>query len=77
MDRLPQTIEKLAFVSSETDEAERARIQLQSRYGANDPKQADVIVALGGRRSDAPDAAPVHEYRQADLWPQPRNRSAS
>jgi len=48
MDRLPQTIEKLAFVSSETDEAERARDQLERRYGAHDPKQADVIVALGG-----------------------------
>ena len=41
-------IEKLAFISSETGEAEDARQALERRYGAHDPKKADVIVALGG-----------------------------
>ncbi|WP_349357404.1 NAD kinase [Stappia sp.] len=41
-------IEKLAFVSSETEEADAARAALERRYGAHDPKKADVIVALGG-----------------------------
>jgi len=48
MDRLLHPIEKLAFVSSETEEADAARVALERRYGAHDPKKADVIVALGG-----------------------------
>jgi NAD+ kinase len=39
---------RLAFVASETPEAEAARIDLVARYGDASPEEADVIVALGG-----------------------------
>ncbi|GGE83719.1 NAD kinase [Stappia taiwanensis] len=48
MDLQLGNIEKLAFVSSETCEADDARDMFERRYGAHDPKTADVIVALGG-----------------------------
>jgi NAD+ kinase len=38
----------IAFVASETKEAETARRDLVSRYGDAPPEQADIIVALGG-----------------------------
>jgi NAD+ kinase len=38
----------LAFVASQTPEAESALKDLVGLYGNNDPKDADVIVALGG-----------------------------
>lgn len=41
-------IERIAFVSSDTEDASRARATLEQRFGAHDPKHADVIVALGG-----------------------------
>ena len=40
--------DKLAFVSSETDEANAAREQLIDAYGAVPLEQADAVVALGG-----------------------------
>ena len=40
--------EKLAFLSSGTPEAERARGELVKAYGEAAPEDADVIVALGG-----------------------------
>src|SRR5262245_64928941 len=40
--------EKIAFVASEVPQALDARERLLARYGNTDPKQADVIVALGG-----------------------------
>jgi NAD+ kinase len=38
----------IAFVASETKEAEAARRDLIARYGDAPPEQADIIVALGG-----------------------------
>ncbi|WP_342361674.1 NAD kinase [Terrarubrum flagellatum] len=38
----------LAFVASQTPEAEAARLALAKRYGEVSPDHADVIVALGG-----------------------------
>jgi NAD+ kinase len=40
--------EKIAFVASETKEAQDARKELAERYGNVAPDKADVIVALGG-----------------------------
>ncbi|MGH6961604.1 MAG: NAD kinase, partial [Dongiaceae bacterium] len=37
-----------AFVAAQTEEARSARQRLQALHGGTDPKQADVIVALGG-----------------------------
>lgn len=39
---------KVAFVSSNTPEAEAALLELETRYGASSEINADVIVALGG-----------------------------
>ncbi|MHA7772318.1 NAD kinase [Roseibium sp. M-1] len=44
----PLSTEKLAFVSSDTDEALKARLELAHRYGSVPVADADVIVALGG-----------------------------
>jgi NAD+ kinase len=41
-------VEKIAFVSSNTPEAEEALRRLSARYGNVAPTEADVIVALGG-----------------------------
>ena len=38
----------IAFVASDTEEAEKARRELVSRYGDAPPDKADIIVALGG-----------------------------
>jgi NAD+ kinase len=40
--------ERIAFVASPIAEAQAARSQLIKKYGAADPSEADVIVALGG-----------------------------
>jgi NAD+ kinase len=40
--------ERIAFVASETPEAQRARQRLARRYGDAAPEEADVVVALGG-----------------------------
>jgi NAD+ kinase len=40
--------DKIAFVASTHEEAESARRDLSARYGDVQPKNADVIVALGG-----------------------------
>jgi len=40
--------EKIAFVASETRDAEDAYAALVKRYGNVPPKEADAIVALGG-----------------------------
>jgi NAD+ kinase len=39
---------RIAFVASQTPEAEDARLRLGRRYGDAPPEDADVIVALGG-----------------------------
>ena len=41
-------MKRIAFLSSETPEAEAARVRLIQAYGDCDPAMADVIVALGG-----------------------------
>jgi NAD+ kinase len=41
-------VRSIAFVSSNTPEAEQARARLSARYGNAQPEEADVIVALGG-----------------------------
>lgn len=46
--RMNLQTEKLAFVSSETDEAIAAREALTRHYGSVEAEDADVIVALGG-----------------------------
>lgn len=40
--------ERFAFLAADTDEARAAADLLTRRYGATDPQDADVIVALGG-----------------------------
>eukprot|EP01037_Dinobryon_pediforme_P030625 gene30625-34768_t len=40
--------DKIAFLSSTSDEAESARAKLTQQYGSCPPAEADVIVALGG-----------------------------
>lgn len=42
------TIEKIAFVAGESDEARKALQRLSHAYGNAPPDEADVIVALGG-----------------------------
>src|SRR5919106_568719 len=42
------SFDKIAFVASETKEAEEARKKLVKRYGDAEPAEADAIVALGG-----------------------------
>src|SRR5262249_49521945 len=44
----PARFERIAFLASQAPEAEKARDALIRRYGAADPKDADVIVPLGG-----------------------------
>ncbi len=48
MSDTPRRLEKIAFVASQTREAEAARARLIQRYGVVDENDADVIVALGG-----------------------------
>jgi len=48
MSRPPQRFKHIAFVAGTTPEAREAYGRLQERYGNAEPKDADVIVALGG-----------------------------
>src|SRR6185312_3902321 len=48
MDKPLKRVSKIAFVASQTDEAREAYAGLEKRYGNCEPKNADVIVALGG-----------------------------
>jgi len=48
MSRPPQRFKHIAFVAGTTPEAREAYERLQGRYGNVEPKDADVIVALGG-----------------------------
>ena len=47
-DDVPGALGLIAFVASQTPEAEAARVRLEARYGAVSEDDADVIVALGG-----------------------------
>ena len=48
MSRPPPRFKHIAFVAGSTPEAREAYERLQARYGNAEPKDADVIVALGG-----------------------------
>ena len=48
MSRPPQRFKHIALVAGTTPEAREAYERLQGRYGNVEPKDADVIVALGG-----------------------------
>jgi NAD+ kinase len=48
MSRPPKGFKHIAFVAGTTPEAREAYGRLQERYGNAEPKDADVIVALGG-----------------------------
>ena len=48
MSRPPQRFKQIAFVAGATPEARAAYDLLAGRYGNAEPKNADVIVALGG-----------------------------
>ena len=48
MSRPPPRFKHIAFVAGTTPEAREAYERLQERYGNVEPKDADVIVALGG-----------------------------
>ena len=48
MSRPPKRFKQIAFVAATTPEAREAYERLQERYGNAEPKDADVIVALGG-----------------------------
>jgi NAD+ kinase len=48
MNSRPPRYDRIAFVASQTPEAEEARRRLSARYGDHGPDEADVIVALGG-----------------------------
>jgi NAD+ kinase len=48
MSRIPQKLEKIAFVASDVPEARAALERLANAYGNVPTKEADAIVALGG-----------------------------
>ena len=45
---MTQTVQKLAFVSSDADDARRAAASLSARYGDTPVRDAEIVVALGG-----------------------------
>ncbi|GGF85241.1 NAD kinase [Azorhizobium oxalatiphilum] len=64
MNESPRRFERIAFVASQTSEAEAARARLIQRYGAVDVEDADVIVALGG---DGLMLQSLHRFRDRSL----------
>ena len=48
MSRPPKRFKNIAFIAGTTPEAREAYERLQGLYGNAEPKDADVIVALGG-----------------------------
>ncbi|MGU3492676.1 NAD kinase [Xanthobacteraceae bacterium A53D] len=48
MSEHPALFQRIAFVASQTEEAEAARVRLVRRYGETPEDDAEVIVALGG-----------------------------
>jgi len=55
---------QIAFMASETAEAQNAARRLEKRYGSVHPEQADAIVALGG---DGLMLQTLHKYIQSDI----------
>ncbi|ABS66888.1 NAD(+) kinase [Xanthobacter versatilis] len=64
MSAAPRRFNKIAFVASQTPEAESARERLMARYGAVEQEDADVIVALGG---DGLMLQTLHRFRDRGL----------
>ncbi|MFG1375806.1 NAD kinase [Xanthobacter autotrophicus] len=64
MSESPRRFNKIAFVASQTPEAEAARERLMARYGAVEQEDADVIVALGG---DGLMLQTLHRFRDRGL----------
>jgi len=60
----PRFFNKIAFVASQTPEAESARERLMTRYGAVAPEDADIVVALGG---DGLMLQTLHRFRDSGL----------
>lgn len=60
----PGAFKRIAFVSSQTPEADAARERLIARYGAVAEEDADVIVALGG---DGLMLQTLHRFRDRGL----------
>ena len=60
----PTIVEKIAFVASDTPEAEQALQALSARYGNAAPEEAGVIVALGG---DGLMLQTLHQYMDSDI----------
>ena len=50
----PFAADRVAFVSSGTEEADAARLRLRSRYGDTGIDDAEVVVALGGQANGFP-----------------------
>ena len=48
MNNPPARFDRIAFTASRAPEAEKARVALIERYGDADPRNADIIVPLGG-----------------------------
>jgi NAD+ kinase len=61
--RLIPSFDRLAFIASETEEAQEARETLAGLYGDAEPLEADVIVALGG---DGFMLSALHRYMNTD-----------
>jgi NAD+ kinase len=66
--------QNIAFVASEVSQAQAARERLIETYGNSDPKQADVIVALGGDglmlqtlRMHLKDAIPIYGMNRGSV----------
>jgi NAD+ kinase len=57
-------VRSIAFVSSNTPEAEQARARLSARYGNASPEEADIIVALGG---DGLMLQTLHQFMNAHI----------
>ena len=71
------SFERIAFVASPIAEAQDALERLAARYGNVPPKDADVIVALGGDGLMLQTLHRFMTYGQADLRHAPRHRRLS
>ena len=47
-DRRSKAEPRICFLAADSPVAQRARLRLEKRYGACDPRRAKVVVALGG-----------------------------
>jgi NAD+ kinase len=64
MNKSDMNYNRIAFLASESAEAQRAFTKLVKRYGNADPKSADVVVALGG---DGLMLQALHRFMSAGL----------